>query len=279
MLVVENKLFGANTTGQLRDQLLAVDVKYKRARIREYVYLTLTGASPSSDLEDERSILPRWVALGWLNHVLPMIEHLAPSPTGRLEELVSLLQWMKRTGDLASSHRDTITGFIEEILQGTTNCLLAELDRLCKSGHWKQPTSGANRLRLAHSSAPRRYLSLVLLSNCSVAIQSKLKKRARCDKLLLPFGASARQVFNLMHITARDLYWVHFDKPMAFLAERYRRTTLSPEEQSFAPILDFIARHRFELQALFGLARCQPVLPGNSWDDPGAPSVQEVIHA
>jgi hypothetical protein len=41
--VVENKLFGTNSTGQLRDQLLGVEEKYSRARIREYVYLTLVG--------------------------------------------------------------------------------------------------------------------------------------------------------------------------------------------------------------------------------------------
>ena len=56
-----------------------------------------------------------------------------------------------------------------------------------------------------------------------------------------------------MHITARDLYWIHFDKPMAFLADRYRRTRFNEPEKEFAPMLDFIANRRFELQALFGV--------------------------
>jgi len=63
-------------------------------------------------------------------------------------------------------------------------------------------------------------------------------------------------VFNLMHITARDLYWVHFDKPKAFLGKRHRRTGLEDVEQQFKPLFNFIWKHRFELQALLGLMRC-----------------------
>ncbi len=257
VLVVENKLFGSNSTGQLRDQLIGVEKKYSRAKIREYVYLTLAGGQPSSDLSDEKLILPRWVALGWLTHILPIIDHLEPNPGGRLRELAGLLRWLSNLSVQAESESKTVDQFIEAILDGAVECVLAELNRLCRSGHWEQSTSGAHRLRLAHSSAPRRYLSLILLANCSIAIQSKLKKKARCDKLLLPFGAPARQVFNLMHITARDLYWIHFDKPMAFLAERHRRTRLSQPEKEFAPTLDFIAKRRFELEALMGVSRCR----------------------
>jgi hypothetical protein len=59
-----------------------------------------------------------------------------------------------------------------------------------------------------------------------------------------------------MHITARDLYWIHFGKPKAFLANARRRKTLSLTEGEFAPMLDFIANHRFEVQALIGVSRC-----------------------
>jgi hypothetical protein len=255
VLVIENKLFGTNTTGQLRDQLLAVEDKYRRARIREYVYLTLTGCAPSSTVADETPILSRWVALGWLDCVLPIIGRLEPNPSGRLSELVGLLQWMKHLVDLAQEESTAVTQFIEAILDGTAGCVLDELNRLCKSGHWVRSTSGTHQLRLSHTSAPKRFLSLALLTNCSVAIQSKLKKKARCDKLLLPFGAPARQTFNLMHITARDLYWIHFDIPMAFLTTTKRRTHLNPTEKAFAPLLDFIAKRRFELQALLGVSR------------------------
>jgi hypothetical protein len=74
--------------------------------------------------------------------------------------------------------------------------------------------------------------------------------------LLLPFGAPARQFFNLMHISARDLYWIHFGKPMAYLKNTRRKTKLTEVEKSFAPMLDFIANHRFEMQALLGVRRC-----------------------
>ncbi len=64
VLVVENKLFGSNSSGQLRDQVLGVEEKYSRATIREYVYLTLFYERPSSKLNDGVKVLPRCVALG-----------------------------------------------------------------------------------------------------------------------------------------------------------------------------------------------------------------------
>jgi hypothetical protein len=59
-----------------------------------------------------------------------------------------------------------------------------------------------------------------------------------------------------VHITARDLYWIHFGQPKAFLANARRRKLLSKTEAEFAPMLDFIAKHRFEIQALLGVSRC-----------------------
>jgi len=256
VLVIENKLFGTNSAGQLRDQLWGVEDKYSRARVREYVYLTLLGDKPTSIVEDELPILPRWVALSWKKSVLAILTTLVSNPKGRLGELMALLGWLKDLTDRTNSEPETVIQFIKCIHANTAVCLLFELNRLRRSGEWTQSTEGAHRLRLSHSSAPRRYLTLDLTTDCSIAIQSKLKKKALCDKLYLPFGAPARQVFNLMQITARDLYWIHFDKPTAFLAERYRRTKLSPPEEEFKPMLTFIAKRRFELQALLGVSRC-----------------------
>ncbi|MDB4305983.1 hypothetical protein N9980_00290, partial [bacterium] len=257
ILVVENKLFGANSTGQLLDQLLGIEDKYSRTRVREYVYLTLVGEQPSSDLADEKQILPRWVALGWLIHILPIIDHLEPNPEGRLRELSVLLRWLSSLSIQAESESNTVDQFVEAILDGVAICVLAELNRLSRSGRWKQSTTGSHRLRLVHTAAPKRYLSLNLLTDCSIAIQSKYKGKPRCDKLLLPVGAPARQFFNLMHISARDLYWIHFGKPMAYLKNTHRKTKQTEIERSFAPMLDFIAKHRFELQALLGVHGCK----------------------
>lgn len=236
--------------------LQAVEDKYSRATIREFVYLTLVGEKPSSILKTEKPLLNRWVALGWLTHVLGIIERIEPNPKGRLEELVVLLRWMRTLERQAQDDSETVQLFIEMILTGTVDCVLFELNRLCGKGEWKRKTSGSHKHRLVHSSAPSRHLSLKLLTNCSITIQSKRRGRPQCDKLLLPFGAPARQVFNLMHITARDLYWIHFGKPKAFLANAKRRKTLSETEKAFAPMLEFIAKHRFELQALLGVSRC-----------------------
>ena len=256
MLVIENKLFGANHTGQLRDQLLGVEEKYSRATIREYVYLTLFGDSPTSKLETEKPHLNRWVTLGWLTQVLDVLDRLEPTPAGRLHELVTLLRWLKRLEAEGRNHSETVRTLIEIILTGAADCLLGEMNRLCRNGGWERKSAGSHKHRLVHSSARSRHLSLKLLTNCSITIQSKKSGRPQCDKLLLPFGAPSRQVFNLMHITARDLYWIHFGKPKAFLANARRRKILSKTEKEFAPMLDFIAKHRFELQALFGVSRC-----------------------
>ena len=256
VLVVENKLFGSNSTGQLRDQILSVEEKYSRAKIREYVYLTLNACQPTSNLKDEKPLLPRWVALGWLTDILELINNLEPRPDGRLRELAVLLRWLKGLSDRANSEPETVEHLIESVLDGTAGCLLFELNRLCGSGNWTRPTTGAHQLRLAHSAAPKRYLSVKLLANCSVVVQSKSRGKPRCDKLHLPFGAPARQVFNLMHITARDLYWLHFDKPRAFLRNTVRKKLLCQKEESFTPMLNFISKHRFELQALLGVSRC-----------------------
>ena len=256
VLVIENKLFGTNSTGQLRDQLLGVEDKYSRATIREYVYLTLVGEKPSSILPAEAPLLNRWVALGWLTQVLDILDRLEPDPRGRLKELVVLLRWLKELEGQAKAESETVRLLIETILTGTVDCTLFELNRLCGHGEWKRKTTASHKHRLVHSSAPSRHLSLKLLTNCSITLQSKKSGRPQCDKLLLPFGAPSRQVFNLLHITARDLYWIHFGKPMAFLKNTVRKKHLNETEKSFAPMLDFIARHRFELQALLGVSRC-----------------------
>ncbi len=257
VLTIENKLFGSNSKGQLLDQFEGVEEKYSRTKVREFVYLTLYGDPPTSLREREQAILTRWVALSWVNHVLVILEKLDWQSNVRLEEFVRLLRWLDNLNQAIDKDPDAVNDLVCSIVDGGVECLLAELNRLAKIGSWSRKTSGTKRLQVFHSSAPKRTLSVSLLSNCSVAIQSKKGKRAQCDKLLLPFGAPARQVYNLLHITTRDLYWIHFGKPKAFIKSLSRRKGLSPEEEAFKPLLNFVWRHRFELQALMGLNACR----------------------
>ena len=253
VLVIENKLFGTNSTGQLLEMLALVEEKYSRAPVREYVYLTLYGDPPTSRRKAEQAVLPRWVALSWVDHVLPVLDKLALSPPPRLDELIGLLRWLDRLERAVNEDPEVTADLVCAILDGGTECLLAELNRLAKTGSWQRATTGTRRLNIVHTSAPSRRVSLELFADCSIAIQSRKRKRAQCDKLLLPFGAPARQVYNLMHITARDLYWIHFGKPKAFIKQLGHRKTLHDEEVAFKPLLDLVWRRRFELQALLGL--------------------------
>jgi hypothetical protein len=45
-VVIENKLFSSNHPSQLEEYYELVEKNYKRAKIREYVYLTLYGIDP-----------------------------------------------------------------------------------------------------------------------------------------------------------------------------------------------------------------------------------------
>jgi hypothetical protein len=123
-------------------------------------------------------------------------------------------------------------------------------------GSWTRSTKGQKLTTITHSTVRKRKLKVRLLVGCSIAIQSKRKGRPQSDKLLLPFGAPPRQVFNLVHITARDLYWIHFDTPKAYLRKTHRRRSLDAVEEEFKPVLNLIWKRRFELQALMGVMRC-----------------------
>ena len=142
VLVVENKLFGTNSHGQLRDQVEAVEDKYSRAAVREYVYLTLFGEPPSSSVDDEVPILPRWVALSWTSGVLDILERLEPRPRDRLEELVVLLRWLRRLRSFAVAKDAAVRELVRGMLDGGVECLLLELNRLCRSGSWERSSKG-----------------------------------------------------------------------------------------------------------------------------------------
>jgi hypothetical protein len=241
-----------------------VESKYSRVPIREYVYLTLSGEPPSSIHADEVAILPRWVSLSWTRQALDLLERLGTSPGPRLSELIGLLRWLRALFAASACQSSAITTFEKAVIAAGTECLLEELNRLAKPkrGEWHVHHSGTRGARICHTRTPRRALTVSMLANCSLVIQSKYRRKAKCEKILVPFGAPSGQVLNLLHITARDLYWVHFDDPNRYLADRRRRTHLNELEESCRPLFDFIWRRRFELAALIGVSRRQAITAG-----------------
>ena len=63
-LTIENKLFTTDRVSQLDDYEKYVNEKFKRAKIREFVYLTLRGTASSNATKDQN-----WVKLGWLTDI------------------------------------------------------------------------------------------------------------------------------------------------------------------------------------------------------------------
>ena len=254
-LVVENKLFGTDSQAQLSDLFDAVESRYQRARIREYVYLTLNGVRPTRAEAGDIEVAPHWVSLSWTGHVLAILEKLAPEAEGRVGELMGLLRWLARLRGGVELDVTAMSELVGAVVRAASTCLLEELNRLAdpKHGAWSVLYESGRGARLRHSSSPKRTLQIQLLPSCSLIIQSRYRHRARCDKLLVPFGAPARQVFNLLHVTARDIYYVHFDKPSLYLRDSRRRTRLNEVEHAAEALLNFVWRRRFELQATLGV--------------------------
>ena len=97
-----------------------------------------------------------------------------------------------------------------------------------------------------------------MLANCSLAIQSKYRRKVRCEKIIIPFGAPADQTINLVRLTARDVYSVHFDKPEAFLSGGAVLEEAEPANREASSFLDFIWKHHLGIEALLRATRRLP---------------------
>jgi len=172
-LVVENKLLSASHTGQLLDQLDVVESKYARVSIREYVYLTLAGESPTSTDADEAASLPRWVCLCSTGHVLGLLDRLATTPGSRLAELISLLRWMRALLVASAGHATAVADFERAVISAGAECLVEELNRLGKgkTGQWSHTIISDRTAKVTHPSVPRRALAVSMLPSCSLVIQ------------------------------------------------------------------------------------------------------------
>jgi hypothetical protein len=258
-LVIENKLFGKNHKNQLLDELQLVEERYLSIPIREYVYLTLSGDRPVATTEDERKILNRWVCLSWTGHVLDILEAHAKNPDPRLSELIGLLRWLRALVEATAPRTRDVRRLERAFVKAGVDCLLEQLNHLGQGrvGEWRLNSTSDRSAILVHTGAPRRTLSISMLTACSLVVQSKYRKRARCDKLLVPFGAPLDQTQRLLEITARDVYWIHFDKPHSFFSRRRKPLRWGPKARSSKPLLEFIRKHHFELGALLCVSRSQ----------------------
>jgi len=98
-------------------------------------------------------------------------------------------------------------------------------------------------------------LTVSMLTNWSLVIQTKYRKRALCDKILVPFGAPPDQTIHLLKLTARDVYGIHFNKLEAFSSDEQESGRPGEPGKAEKILLESIWDRHFELSALLCLNR------------------------
>jgi hypothetical protein len=258
-LVIENKLFTTNHKNQLKEYFEAVEDKYSGAKVREYVYLTLLGHCPILFTEEDRKFCPHWIRMAWTEHVAAVLDKSIrnkgdASPDAK--EFLHLLEWLKEL----TCHQKVVshsTSFLNLLLNAAVDCLVEELNRIGQPGkdEWSIVSEGTSRVKLKHSSQPKRFLRVEMLPSYSIAIQGKGPKQAKFEKILIPFGAHPDQVFNLIDIAARDIYHRHFSDPSLYLGSSRRlRKSRTDQKNLYKQLFTFMAKRRYELQVLLTLS-------------------------
>lgn len=255
-LVIENKLFTCDRLGQLGDYFDLVESKFSRAKVREYVYLTLLASSPT-----DSSALGDWVPMSWLVDIRSILKELLSAPTSiacspskDVEVFYELLEWLYRLADNAGTNITTVAD-ISVLLQSTAGqCLHEELCRLGegKPGQWSWDDK---KLLLNHSSRKSK-LKIELLPGLTIAVQAYSAKKNEFEKILIPFGAQPDQVFNLIDMAARDIYHLFFENPSRYLADRRRIRKKNTEQKvRWFSLFEYINKNRYALNLSVNLVR------------------------
>ena len=237
---------------------MTVHERYARSRIREFVYLTLSGRAPAAR-EGEASVLPHWIDLGWATDIYELLQEWPGPVHPDVERLRARLFWLRHVLNLDGETRLTAaaaTSLGEDLVRGASACLVEELNRLCARGTWTlaSPAGRATQV-ITHSSVPSRSLRVSLLPTFSLTIQTWRDKRPTNEKLLVPFGAHPDQVFNLFDITARDLYARMSSNPQTYLGTNRRlRTTVAGIRNAWRPWFELAHRHTLALRTAMTLS-------------------------
>jgi hypothetical protein len=258
ILIVENKLFTSNHPGQLAQYYEAVEKKFKRAKIREYVYLTIPGVNPLPYSEKENKIYQYWVNMSWTEDILDLINKTAKGKNhDEIRKIKNILTWMKK---ISNGHiQYHIEDLREALIHGTASCLKAELDRLGegKTGEWLIKRENGKSIRLGHSTHHKTKLHIALLPNLSITVQSRKRGKPLFDKIIVPYGSNPDQIFNLLDIAARDIYGYVFSENLhRYLANKNRLTsTIIPEKTKTKPLFEYIAKNQNSLKVLFSFSK------------------------
>lgn len=256
-LVVENKLFSLNHPKQLEDYYDTVEAKFGRAKVREYVYLTLHGNNP----EKYGDITPKqykyWVCMSWSKHIAKILNRVKVENEHRdIKQLKGILEWLKKM------NQNSMVEYVEDLrtmlLQAAFSCLHEELERLSDAGigSWKVEFQKDNNVAIRHKSKGKARLYLELLPNLSITLQGRIKEKPLFDKIIVPYGANTDQIYNLFDIAARDVYHYYFSDVNRHMSNSRRLTsTLIEEKKKSKPLFDFVSKNHNELQVLFAMSK------------------------
>ena len=268
-LVIENKLFTTDRPDQLDKYEKSVHEKFIRAKVREFVYLTLHGEDSKYAKKDQN-----WVKLGWLTDIKEVLassieqRKITKPLAGKVDELLSLLTWMGDVSALVNSRQNDWKKFETWLKKTSRTLLLDELRRLNEGmvGEWKWSKRKNSLFLLEHSSFPTIGLQIGLATGMVVTAQLLrfgTTKKSINEKILIPLGAHPDQVINLVDIAARDIYHSLPGDTGKYLADK-RRLKNHQIKPDIAKELTVIYQHRYELPVLLKLYKCNTfVLIGN----------------
>lgn len=253
-VVIENKLFTRNSKYQLQECFEAIEDKYFRAKVREYIYLTLDGQPPQGN-DDDSKYFKYWVNISWADDIKEILNTFLDDESSEdLCDLYNLLCYLSYMTHPNASMFRNINKLKRTLLSLAADCLHEELDRLGegKRGTWVVSSKTKAHNLLYHTSAPTRYLHIEILPNFFITVHGKRNKSQQYEKILIPFGAHPDQVFSLLDIAARDIYHLHFENTELYLGNKRRLTrNVSEIRENNLQILNFVFRYKYELQVLF----------------------------
>lgn len=255
-LVIENKLFYSNYPSQLDEYYDAVEEKFRRAKVREYVYLTIHGSDPIQYTGETKH--KYWVRMSWNQDILSIISKVHNQNEHKeIIKLRHLLEWLRNLNQ--PSIKKPIEELRRLLLKIASSCLHAELKRLGegKTGSWEIKNPEGKNITINHTSYPKTPLFVELLPNLSITVQSRRKGKPLFEKIIVPYGANTDQIFNLLDIAARDIYHHCFsDKKDRYLADKRRLTSiLTKEKEEIKYIFDYVSRNQNELKNLFTISK------------------------
>ncbi len=257
VVAAENKLFTTNHKQQLEYYHESIERKFQlNTVVREYVYLTLRGDAP---LDVELGERKKWVCLSWLEDIKEILEtpEIKKIANADLKKLVAVLNWLSECSQMQKNLDDKhIKGFKNAIRNAATECLLEELNRIStnrtSTAKWsvKEPDHWELRHTLVHSSNPKRSLTIDLLPNLTMTVRGDGSRKELFEKVIVPFGCNSGQLYNLIDLSAKDIYRQYFHNKDLYKVKMRRRTTLSDEKLKHKALFTFVSEYATALQLL-----------------------------